>query len=101
MKTIIAEGSPIWYKGWVRVPAGLAGTPAGEKLTAGQAIVWRRLQNGKWLIFDTAETYLILSTADAAQALKSCRDAQGQPVPAEDQAAVGQRFAHLIQRQRT
>src|SRR5215470_17093411 len=64
MKTIIAEGSPIWYKGWVRLPAALATTPAGERFTASQAMVWRRLQNGKWLIFDEAETYLILSTAD-------------------------------------
>lgn len=100
MKTIILEGSAIWYKGWVRLPAGLAATPAGEKFIPGQAMVWRRLQNGKWLVFDGEETYLILSTQAARQALKSCRDAQHQPVPAEDQAAVAERFRLATQRQR-
>lgn len=94
----IPEGSATWYKGWVRLPAGLAATPAGEKFTSGQAMVWRRLQNGKWLVFDGVETYLTLSTEAARQALKSSRDAGGQPVPAEDQAAVEARFRLATQR---
>jgi hypothetical protein len=96
----VPEGSAIWYKGWVRLPAGLAATPAGDQFTPGQAIVWRRLQNGKWLVFDGEETYLILSTDQAQQALKSCRDARREPVPAENQTVVAERFRLATQRQR-
>lgn len=94
----IPEGSLVWYKGWVRLPAGLAATPAGEQFTPGQVMAWRRLKNGKWLVFDGVATYLILSTDQARLALKSSRDAQGQPVPAEDQAAVEARFRQAVQR---
>ncbi|HLV99425.1 MAG TPA: hypothetical protein VKT82_12195 [Ktedonobacterales bacterium] len=97
---MIEEGCAIWFKGWVRNSVALAATPAGEQFTLGQAMVWRRLKNGKWLVFDGMETYLILSTETARQALKSSRDAKGQPVPAEDQAAVEARFRLTLQRQR-
>ncbi|HEU5368413.1 MAG TPA: hypothetical protein VFU69_08120, partial [Ktedonobacterales bacterium] len=63
-------------------------------------MAWRRLKNGKWLVFDGVETYLILPTEAARLALKSSRDAAGQPVPAEDQAAVEARFRLALRRQR-
>jgi hypothetical protein len=90
----------LWYKGWVRNPAGLASSPAGEKLTPSQPIFWKRLPNNKWLVFDGEALYLILPTEQARLALKSSRDARQQPVPAEDQATVEAHFRQAVQRKR-
>ena len=93
--------APVWYLAWVRQVALMAGRPNAVKFHDGQQVYFWPLEHDKWMVYDGAETYTILSTEDAKLALKSCRDEQRQVRLAEDQDDVTRRFYQAVARHGT
>ena len=92
---------PVWYLAWVRQVALMAGRPNADQFHDGQQVYFWHRANGKWMVYDGADSYTILSTEDAKLALKSCRDEQRKARLADDQEALTQRFSQAVARHGT
>ena len=92
---------PMWYLAWVRQVTAMAERPNAATFHDGQQVYLRHLPHDKWMVYDGADTYTILSTEDAKLALKTCRDERRQVRLAEDQEGVMQRFSQAVARHGT
>ena len=92
---------PVWYLAWVRQVTAMAGRPNAATFHDGQQVYLRQLSNGKWMVFDGTDQYLVLATEDAKLALKTCRDAERKARLAEDQEDLMRRYAQAVARHGT
>lgn len=92
---------PVWYLAWVRQVTAMAGRPNAATFHDGQQVYLRQLPHDKWMVYDGADTYTILTTEDAKLALKTCRDEQRKARLAEDQEDVMRRYAQAVARHGT
>lgn len=93
-----APTAPVWLLAWVRQAAALASAPkvgAGTFENSQQVYVQRRAHD-KWVLFDGKATYVVLATAQAQAALKSCRDERGQVRLAENQEWLSARLMEAM-----